>query len=103
MILFGGIQEITKEINDFYLYDFKTNTWITLFEETASPKKLPEGFGSTLGGEQSPMAGSPKKSSNSPNGKNSSFRKTSPPKTLNKSLMKSTFSPIKKNLNISTF
>lgn len=39
MTLFGGIYEITKELNDFHLYDFKRNKWITLFEETYSPKK----------------------------------------------------------------
>ena len=42
MVLFGGIYEITKELNDFYMYDFKTNKWITLFEESMSPKKLPD-------------------------------------------------------------
>lgn len=40
MILFGGIYEITKELNDFMLYDFKQNKWITLFEESVSPKKV---------------------------------------------------------------
>lgn len=38
--MFGGIYEITKELNDFYLYDFKKNKWITLFEESVSPKKV---------------------------------------------------------------
>lgn len=42
MVLFGGIYEITKELNDFYLYDFKENKWITLFEESMSPKKVPD-------------------------------------------------------------
>lgn len=40
MVLFGGIFEITKELNDFMLYDFKQNKWITLFEESVSPKKI---------------------------------------------------------------
>ena len=39
MTLFGGIYEITKELNDFHLFDFKRNKWITIFEETYSPKK----------------------------------------------------------------
>ena len=39
MVIFGGIFEITKELNDFHLYDFRKNRWITLFEETYSPKK----------------------------------------------------------------
>ncbi len=45
MVLFGGIYEITKELNDFYLYDFQENKWVTLFEESMSPKKLPSEFG----------------------------------------------------------
>jgi N-acetylneuraminic acid mutarotase len=40
MILFGGIYEITKELNDFYMFDFKKNVWLTLFEESVSPKKV---------------------------------------------------------------
>jgi len=40
MVLFGGIYEITKELNDFYLFDFESNKWLTLFEETISPKKI---------------------------------------------------------------
>jgi len=39
MLLFGGIFEITKELNDLYLYDLEKNKWIQLFEETSSPKK----------------------------------------------------------------
>ena len=39
MTLFGGIFEITKELNDFHLYDFQRNKWVTLYEETYSPKK----------------------------------------------------------------
>ena len=34
MLIFGGIFEITKELNDTHLYDFKNNRWISLFEET---------------------------------------------------------------------
>lgn len=39
MIIFGGIYEITKELNDLYLYDFKTNKWVTVFDEAVSPIK----------------------------------------------------------------
>ena len=39
MLMFGGIYEITKELNDFMMYDFKANKWITLFEEAVSPTK----------------------------------------------------------------
>ena len=34
MLVFGGIFEITKELNDTHLYDFKNNRWLALFEET---------------------------------------------------------------------
>jgi hypothetical protein len=39
MIIFGGIYEITKELNDLYLYDFKKNKWITVCEEAHSPMR----------------------------------------------------------------
>ena len=38
--MFGGIYEITKELNDLYLYDFSNNKWITIFDEFVSPKKV---------------------------------------------------------------
>lgn len=31
--IFGGIYEVTKELNDFHLFDTKNNRWITLFAE----------------------------------------------------------------------
>ena len=31
--VFGGIFEVTKELNDFHLYDIANNTWIQLFAE----------------------------------------------------------------------
>jgi N-acetylneuraminic acid mutarotase len=58
MVLFGGIFEITKELNDFMLYDFNANKWVTLFEESASPKKLPSDMSFE---ESSPHERSPKK------------------------------------------
>lgn len=41
MVIFGGIFEITRELNDCYIYSIRENTWYTLFEETgpASPVK----------------------------------------------------------------
>lgn len=39
MLVFGGIFEITKELNDLHVFDFKKNKWITMFEETHSPKR----------------------------------------------------------------
>lgn len=51
MVVFGGIYEITRELNDCYVYNIKSNTWISLFEESgpSSPKKIREG--------NSPMSG----------------------------------------------
>lgn len=82
MVIFGGIQEITKELNDFCLFDLKQNTWITLFEQQSSAKKRTEGY--TALSEASPIGGnSPKRYAYSPHGKNASIRKKSPPKTAN--------------------
>ena len=33
MILFGGIHEITRELNDMYIYNAKRNRWSILFHE----------------------------------------------------------------------
>jgi N-acetylneuraminic acid mutarotase len=32
LIVFGGIHEITKELNDLYIFNFKTNFWKRLFK-----------------------------------------------------------------------
>lgn len=40
MLIFGGIFEVTKELDDMHLFDFKNNRWITFFEEASSPIKL---------------------------------------------------------------
>ena len=37
MVIFGGIFEITKELNDMHIFDFTKKRWVTLFEETSSP------------------------------------------------------------------
>ena len=37
LIIFGGILEITKELNDLHLFDLTKKKWVTLFEETNSP------------------------------------------------------------------
>ena len=48
MMVFGGIFEITKELNDAHLYDIKNNKWMMFFAKkapqpntgvTASPTK----------------------------------------------------------------
>jgi hypothetical protein len=39
MVIFGGIHEVTKELDDLYIFDFKNKRWIELFEEVSSPMK----------------------------------------------------------------
>ena len=99
--MFGGIYEITKELNDFMLFDFTKNKWITLFEETVSPKKVMQDY--SFAEEGSP--GSPKKSTTSPQfGRKTTLggRKVSPPKTSGKAgnYKSGGSSPVKRNLNI---
>jgi hypothetical protein len=47
MIVFGGILEVTKELDDLMLFDIKNRKWIQLFEEVMlSPIK--QKYGSLL-------------------------------------------------------
>ena len=40
MLVFGGIFEVTKELNDLQIFDFTTKRWSTLYEELSySPQK----------------------------------------------------------------
>jgi hypothetical protein len=39
MIIYGGIYEVTKELNDMHIFDLKNEQWICLFEELNSPQK----------------------------------------------------------------
>ena len=39
MIIYGGIEEITKELNDMHIFDCRAEKWMVLFEEINSPKK----------------------------------------------------------------
>lgn len=39
MVVFGGIHEITKELDDMIMYDFRNKRWIVFFEEMMSPVK----------------------------------------------------------------
>lgn len=40
MVVFGGIHEVTKELDDLIVFDLKTKRWATLFEEQLnSPKR----------------------------------------------------------------
>lgn len=40
MLIFGGIYEVTKELDDMFLFDFRNKRWILFFEEISSPAKL---------------------------------------------------------------
>ena len=33
IVIFGGIYEITRELNDLHIFDIKNNRWILLFAE----------------------------------------------------------------------
>jgi N-acetylneuraminic acid mutarotase len=37
MVVFGGFYDLTKELNDLYLFDFVTERWIAIFVEENSP------------------------------------------------------------------
>ena len=37
MVIFGGYFEVTKELNDLFLYDFENQKWIQIFQEVNSP------------------------------------------------------------------
>jgi len=39
MIVFGGIHEVTRELNDMCAFDLKQRRWIQFFEEMNSPVK----------------------------------------------------------------
>lgn len=39
MIIYGGIFEVTKELNDMHVFDLKKEQWVVLFEELNSPLK----------------------------------------------------------------
>jgi len=62
MLLFGGIYEITKELNDLHMFDLANRRWIMIFEESNSPKRMP-----------SDMALEEKSPARSPGQKNQSF------------------------------
>ena len=38
--MFGGIQEITRELNDVIMYDIKKNRWVLLFAEKAAESPM---------------------------------------------------------------
>jgi len=44
MVVFGGIHEITKELNDLILFSFSSNKWIILERDTILPLKAANGL-----------------------------------------------------------
>jgi Galactose oxidase, central domain len=102
MVIFGGIYEITKELNDLHLYDFRKNKWITVCEESHSPVRgsSPYGNEETSPYDKGGMSPTKKGLSVSPLQK----RGTSPPKTQSKSHSKANQSSlkIKKALNLNS-
>lgn len=68
MFMFGGIYEITKELNDVWAFSLKSKKWILIFDEPNSPMKL--GTGGILG-----SAGGANSPDNSPFRINSQVKK----------------------------
>ena len=62
LVIFGGIWDVTKELNDLHLYSFSRNEWITIQASANSPQigrspvRLAASAG--LGGQFSGMGGS---------------------------------------------
>jgi hypothetical protein len=40
MFIFGGIFEVTKELNDVQSFSLKTREWTTIYEDEQSPQRL---------------------------------------------------------------
>jgi len=45
LVIFGGIWDVTKELNDLHLYSFSQNRWITVIEPANSPARSPAKHG----------------------------------------------------------
>lgn len=41
MIIFAGIHEVTKELDDMSVYSFKDKTWNHIFKDPIAQKKNP--------------------------------------------------------------
>ncbi len=65
LVLFGGIHEITKELNDMFFYDIKGRNWVEFFEsDSMKPPRVASSYGlkpvpstSVMG--QTPMSRNP--------------------------------------------
>ena len=45
MVVFVGLYELTKELNDLFVFDLKTHKWTKIFDENDapySPMRLPD-------------------------------------------------------------
>ena len=104
LVIFGGIWDVTKELNDLHLYSFVRNQWITIQASANSPtigrspvrggnqNNLNPSFGNIATGQvqrDSPMAGT-RNELDSPNKFNRSIQKknTSVSKAANQSTNK---------------
>ena len=47
MIIFGGLHELTKELNDMHVFDILNERWLCLFEEINSPVKQNNNMGNS--------------------------------------------------------
>ena len=45
MIIFGGIHELTQELNDMHIFDFNNGQWFAILNEAESPSPHATGFG----------------------------------------------------------
>ena len=43
IVIFGGIWDVTKELNDLHLYSVTQNEWLILHDSSNSPLKSPGG------------------------------------------------------------
>lgn len=81
LVIFGGIWDVTKELNDLHLYSFSQNTWITVIEPANSPARSPNrnnlnpGFGMTGQTRDSPHASPNRNDLDSPTKFNRSITK----------------------------
>ena len=89
MILFGGIFEVTKELNDCHLYDIGSNRWITLFMEKKEPMSAQSPTKTMAMGAVSPLMRKGTKTDTSPKGDKSmggamknNFAGAAPPKKI---------------------
>jgi|APCry1669189768_1035252.scaffolds.fasta_scaffold66620_1 hypothetical protein len=67
MIIYGGIYEVTKELNDMHVFDIINQKWLCLFEEINSPVKQNNNYGNSPSSsikkkEKSVLDASPRKS-----------------------------------------